>query len=51
MSKIKIALIQMRVSSTVEENLSKSIGMIEEASQRGARIVMLPEMFVSPFDT
>ena len=51
MSQIKIALIQMRVSSTVEENLSKSIGMIEEASQRGARIVMLPEMFVSPFDT
>ena len=49
MKKVKIALIQMGVIADKEANLHKAKRMIEEASEQGAQIVVLPEMFSTPY--
>jgi agmatine deiminase len=42
---VTLGLIQMSMSNNRQENLSKSLKMIEEASRKGAQIVCLPELF------
>jgi len=44
---IVLGLIQMAMSSDSEANVTKAIRMIQEASERGAQIVCLPELFTT----
>lgn len=50
MPKVKVALCQMKVTASKEENLAKAHVMIENAAEQGAEIVVLPEMFNCPYD-
>ena len=47
--KFTLGLIQMRCSPEPKENLAKAIDRIHEAAKRGAQIVCLPELFLSPY--
>jgi len=47
---MKIALIQMRVSSDKQLNIETAIDWIGEAADKGARMVILPEMFNCPYE-
>lgn len=49
MQTIKIALIQMCVAEDKTANLEKAEKMISEAARLGAEIVVLPEMFTTPY--
>ncbi len=44
-----VGLVQMRMARTREENLQKAIEGVREAAARGAEIVCLPELFLSPY--
>lgn len=46
-----VALIQMKGSSLIEDNLKKAAILVEEGAITGAKIVALPEMFVCPYET
>lgn len=50
MNKVKIALIQMKVTTNKEVNLLKGIELINKAANEGAQIIVLPEMFTTPYD-
>jgi N-carbamoylputrescine amidase len=41
----RIGLVQMRMGGDPEENLARAIGLIADASGRGASLVCLPELF------
>ncbi len=45
MRKVNVALVQMRCSQQVEENLKKAEEMIRSAAKQGAQIILLPELF------
>ena len=45
MRKVRVAAIQMRCSREVKDNLIKAEAMIREAAERGANIILLPELF------
>lgn len=49
MDKLKIGLIQMAVVDGKEKNLAKAEEMIKKAVQKGAQVVVLPEMFNCPY--
>lgn len=49
--KLQIALIQMKIVDSKEDNLNKAEKMIKEAADRGANLIVLPEMFNCPYDT
>ena len=49
MSKTKIALIQMKMSSEKKKNIDAAIKKIKEASKKKAKIVCLPELFLSSY--
>lgn len=51
MSYLKVAVCQMKVEKDKEKNLKKAGEMIEEAVQKGARLVVLPEIFNAPYQT
>jgi N-carbamoylputrescine amidase len=44
-----LGLIQMNCSTNRDSNLEKSVTHIREAARRGAQIVALPELFLSPY--
>lgn len=46
---IALGLIQMAMSSDPEDNRRKAVRMIHEASERGAQIVCLPELFTTHY--
>jgi predicted amidohydrolase len=46
---VKIALLQMEMDLDENSNLQKALGMIRSASDRGANIVCLPELFLSQY--
>ena len=48
---LKIGLVQMHISSDKILNLNNAEKHIKELSQKGAEIVVLPEIFNSPYDT
>lgn len=50
MDKINVALCQMKTIADKEENLKRAEEMIVEAAIHGAQIVVLPEMFNTPYD-
>ena len=49
MAKIKIALIQMKMSSDQQKNISTAIKRVKEASKKKAKIICLPELFSSNY--
>ena len=46
---VRIALVQMSMTASMDANLRKAILQIELAAKRGAQIVALPELFLSPY--
>lgn len=50
MPHLHIALCQMLVVDSKEANIAKAKNMINEAAEKGAQIIMLPEMFNCPYD-
>jgi omega-amidase len=51
MHNIKVGVIQMSVSDNKNANLKKAQAMIIKACQQGAQMVVLPEVFNSPYQT
>ena len=49
MTKTKIALVQMKMSSETQKNMSSAIKKIKEASKKKAKVVCLPELFLSNY--
>ena len=47
--KIKVAATQMRCDWEIENNLKKSINLIEKAAEKGANIILLQELFQTPY--
>ena len=45
MTKTKIALIQMKMSSEPKKNISHAINKIRLANKKGAKVICLPELF------
>ncbi|MCK8823632.1 carbon-nitrogen hydrolase family protein [Fuchsiella alkaliacetigena] len=50
-TKIKLAICQLKVVSTKDENLAKAEEMITKAAQARAKYIILPEMFNCPYST
>lgn len=50
MKNVNVALCQMKVGLNKQDNLNKASVMIEQATNKGADIVVLPEMFNCPYD-
>ncbi|MBE6939312.1 MAG: carbon-nitrogen hydrolase family protein [Ruminococcaceae bacterium] len=48
--KLKIAQIQMSVTTEREDNVTRACGQIREAARQGAQIAVLPEMFCCPYE-
>jgi len=48
-SKLKIALIQLLVSSSKQQNITQACNLIRQAASNGARLVVLPEIWNSPY--
>ena len=49
MTKTRIALIQMKMSSDQKKNMSSAIKRIREACKKRAKIICLPELFLSNY--
>ena len=49
MSIVKVALVQMDISTQVSENLQRAKEDVKKAACQGAGIVVLPEMFCCPY--
>ena len=49
MAKTRIALIQMKMSSDQKKNMSSAIKKIKEAYKKKAKIICLPELFLSNY--
>ena len=49
MSNIKIAIIQMRMVSSRVKNLNNAINKIRKAHQKGAKVICLPELFLTNY--
>ena len=47
--KIKVAATQMKCDWNIENNLQKAIHLIEKASEQGANIILLQELFQTPY--
>ena len=43
--KTTLAIVQMRMSDVLEENVAKAMSFIREAAGKGANVVLLPELF------
>ncbi|XP_030583529.1 omega-amidase NIT2 [Archocentrus centrarchus] len=51
MSKFRLAVIQLQVSSVKADNLSRARRLVKEAAGQGSKVVVLPECFNSPYGT
>ena len=49
MRNIKVSAVQMRCSQSREENIEKAINFVEKASEVGANVILLPELFERPY--
>ena len=49
MAKTRIALIQMKMSSDQKKNMGSAIKKIKEACKKKAKIICLPELFLSNY--
>ena len=46
-----LSICQMNISNNKEKNIETSINLISKASKNGSDIIVLPEMFICPYDT
>ena len=49
MRKVKVAATQMSCSSNIDENISKAEKFVREAADKGAQIILLQELFETPY--
>lgn len=49
MRKVKVAATQMSCSSNIDENISKAEKFVREAASQGAQIILLQELFETPY--
>ncbi len=49
MSEITVAAVQMKMSALPAENLARAEALVREAAEKGAQIVLLPELFERPY--
>ena len=49
MSKTKIALVQMKMSSDPKKNIQNAIEKINTAAKKGAKVICLPELFLTKY--
>ncbi|CAB1314440.1 unnamed protein product, partial [Coregonus sp. 'balchen'] len=47
----RLAVVQLHVTKVKADNLSRARGLISEAAGHGAKVVVLPECFNSPYGT
>lgn len=45
----RVGLVQMAMSSDLDENLRAAVAKVEQAAKKGAQVVCLPELFRSPY--
>ena len=50
MENISIGICQLKQGYDFEKNIAKALSMIDEAAGKGADVVVLPEMFLSPYE-
>lgn len=46
---MKVAITQFKMSWIIEDNLAKAEQMVRKAAQAGAQIILLPELFKTPY--
>jgi len=46
---MRIALAQMKISQDIEENVEKTLLVMEEAAKEGAQVICFPEVQFYPF--
>ncbi|XP_056606836.1 omega-amidase NIT2 [Triplophysa dalaica] len=51
MSKFRLAVVQLHVSKIKPDNLGRAQKLVKEAAGQGAKVVVLPECFNSPYGT
>ncbi|OMJ18868.1 Omega-amidase NIT2 [Smittium culicis] len=51
MNKLRMALVQLKVGSNKVTNITNARNMVMKASEQGAKLVVLPECFNSPYGT
>lgn len=49
MSKVRVAAIQMSCNEERDENISKAEYMVRRAAAEGAKVILLPELFETPY--
>ncbi len=49
MRNVKVAAVQMQMSTAIKENIEKAKKMVREAADNGAQIILLPELFERPY--
>jgi len=49
MNQVTVAATQMACTWSIEENISRACAMVEQAAQRGAQIILLQELFETPY--
>lgn len=49
MSTVSLALVQMAMNGERADNQDRAVGLVREAAARGAQIVLLPELFETPY--
>ena len=49
MRKIKVAAVQMSIPDTAEKSIEKADKLVREAAEKGANVILLPELFENPY--
>ena len=49
MRNVTVAVVQMQCAKEVEVNIAKADAMVREAAAKGAKIILLPELFERPY--
>lgn len=49
MRKIKVAAVQLSIPDTVEKSIEKADKLVRESAEKGAKVILLPELFETPY--